>query len=481
MCARRAYSAFVYALCVVNFGTMGDKSFSIEMWDGINAVYARFDDGKRTLAEMIDMFSARQKLEEHYAKDLQKMCSKPAASNEGRTFGTGYLKMKEDNETNTRIRYNFAAALQKDFVTELKTLQSDQNKSRATLQAKVTALQTELEKKGKALSKAKAAFHSKSEAAESALSQYEKAKQDPTCQPKQLSKLNASQQKLRKEADAADQQYNAIVQDHQQFQMTFETQMKEVLTEFQRMDETRLSFLKRIMEKFHALCKSTYEELQRSTDELATAVGQMDGNADVQAWIVENQTDKQPPPPVEYVPYKQQYSHPSSGNTSSSPSSVTARPTSQRATSTASAAAPIHTTPAKKAPKTEPAPSQNAMKVNAMYDYEAADETELSFNVGDVITVSKTDPSGWWEGTCKGRSGMFPCAFTDAGGAAAAPAAPAARKCRVQYQFNAQSPDELSIQPGEIITIDGENEGWYTGSNARGQSGMFPANYVELI
>ena len=40
---------------------------------------------------------------------------------------------------------------------------------------------------------------------------------------------NASQQKLRKEADSADQQYNAIVQDHQQFQMTFETQMKEVL------------------------------------------------------------------------------------------------------------------------------------------------------------------------------------------------------------------------------------------------------------
>eukprot|EP01094_Clydonella_sp_ATCC50884_P016339 TRINITY_DN2714_c0_g1_i1.p1 TRINITY_DN2714_c0_g1~~TRINITY_DN2714_c0_g1_i1.p1 ORF type:complete len:472 (-),score=161.06 TRINITY_DN2714_c0_g1_i1:125-1540(-) len=471
---------------------MGDKSFSIDMWDGINAVYTRFDDGKRTLGEFIDMFTARQKLEEHYAKDLQKMCSKPAASAEGRTFGAGYSKLKEDNETNTRIRYNFAAALQKDFVTELKTLQSDQNKARATLQAKVQALQAELDKKGKALSKAKSAFHSRSEAAESALSQYEKAKQDPTCQPKQLSKLNASQQKLRKEADGADQQYNAIVQDHQQFQMTFETQMKEVLTEFQRMEESRLAFLKSMMEKFHQLCKSTYDELQKSTEELSTAVSQMDGNADVQGWISENQTDKQPPPPVEYVPYKQQYSHPSSG-TSSTSSNVTARPVSQRSPATratpaassgpSAAAAPA---PAKTAKSSTPAAAVTGKKAIAQYEYEAADETELGFKVGDVIQVTKMDDSGWWEGTCQGRHGMFPanyCTLQTAGAGKAPPVAalPPARKCRVLYQFNAQNADELTIQPGEIITIDGENEGWFTGTNARGKSGMFPANFTEEI
>ena len=52
--------------------------------DGVQLVYARFDEGKRTLQDLIDWFSTRQKLEEHYAKDLQKMCSKPAASAEGR-------------------------------------------------------------------------------------------------------------------------------------------------------------------------------------------------------------------------------------------------------------------------------------------------------------------------------------------------------------------------------------------------------------
>ena len=53
----------------------------------------------------------------------------------------------------------------------------------------VTQLQADLDKKGKALIKAKTAFHQKSEAAESALSQFEKSQQDPTFPPKSLTKV----------------------------------------------------------------------------------------------------------------------------------------------------------------------------------------------------------------------------------------------------------------------------------------------------
>lgn len=30
---------------------------------------------------------------------------------------------------------------------------------------------------------------------------------------------------------------------------------------------------------------------------------------------------------------------------------------------------------------------------------------------GDIIEVTKDDPSGWWEGTINGKSGMFPAGF----------------------------------------------------------------------
>jgi hypothetical protein len=51
----------------------------------------------------------------------------------------------------------------------------------------------------------------------------------------------------------------------------------------------------------------------------------------------------------------------------------------------------------------------------------------------------------------------------------------------VTYDFTAENPDELTIREGEIIIIDQENEGWFSGTNTRGQSGLFPANYVTEL
>lgn len=51
---------------------------------------------------------------------------------------------------------------------------------------------------------------------------------------------------------------------------------------------------------------------------------------------------------------------------------------------------------------------------------------------------------------------------------------------KAKFEFIASGDDELSVQVGEIIFIDSEAPGWYSGTNSRGQSGLFPANYVEL-
>eukprot|EP01006_Ploeotia_vitrea_P047592 TRINITY_DN67142_c7_g14_i1.p1 TRINITY_DN67142_c7_g14~~TRINITY_DN67142_c7_g14_i1.p1 ORF type:complete len:1084 (-),score=615.57 TRINITY_DN67142_c7_g14_i1:57-3308(-) len=49
----------------------------------------------------------------------------------------------------------------------------------------------------------------------------------------------------------------------------------------------------------------------------------------------------------------------------------------------------------------------------ALYAYEGADSTELSFNEGDKITLVKKDPSGWWEGRLNGRTAKFPSNYVD--------------------------------------------------------------------
>ena len=53
-------------------------------------------------------------------------------------------------------------------------------------------------------------------------------------------------------------------------------------------------------------------------------------------------------------------------------------------------------------------------QARALYDYDAAQEGDLSFREGDVITLIDTsDPSGWWVGELNGMQGNFPSNFVE--------------------------------------------------------------------
>merc|ERR1712232_424038 len=129
-----------------------------------------------------------------------------------------------------------------------------------------------------------------------------------------------------------------------------------------------------------------------------------------------------------------------------------------------------HTPKERSAPKKGP-----ELKAKALYEYAAADATELSFAVGDIIKVTKQDDSGWWEGENKGKFGMFPGNYVEL-----IQADDGKKRCLVKFEFTASSSDELTIRVGETVTIDTEASGWYSGTNDRGESGLFPANYVEV-
>ena len=45
---------------------------------------------------------------------------------------------------------------------------------------------------------------------------------------------------------------------------------------------------------------------------------------------------------------------------------------------------------------------------DAIYDYQATDDTEISFDPGDVITNVEFIDEGWWQGSCNGSYGLFP-------------------------------------------------------------------------
>ncbi|KAF2088241.1 hypothetical protein K490DRAFT_73196 [Saccharata proteae CBS 121410] len=70
-----------------------------------------------------------------------------------------------------------------------------------------------------------------------------------------------------------------------------------------------------------------------------------------------------------------------------------------------------------------------------------------------------------------------------AGAGAAQPGTQAGGKRAVaQYDYEKAEENELELQEGEIVTnIDMVDDDWWMGQNSRGETGLFPSNYVELV
>jgi len=49
----------------------------------------------------------------------------------------------------------------------------------------------------------------------------------------------------------------------------------------------------------------------------------------------------------------------------------------------------------------------------AVYDYQAGDNDEISFDPGDVIADIEFIDDGWWTGTIRGHSGLFPANYVE--------------------------------------------------------------------
>ncbi|KAF4082746.1 hypothetical protein AMELA_G00155090 [Ameiurus melas] len=57
---------------------------------------------------------------------------------------------------------------------------------------------------------------------------------------------------------------------------------------------------------------------------------------------------------------------------------------------------------------------QQSLYAKALYDYQAADETEITFDPGDIITVVEMTDEGWWHGYVPGgHYGMFPANYVE--------------------------------------------------------------------
>lgn len=56
------------------------------------------------------------------------------------------------------------------------------------------------------------------------------------------------------------------------------------------------------------------------------------------------------------------------------------------------------------------------------------------------------------------------------------------KRALVQYDYEKAEDNEIDLVEGEYVTnIDMVDDDWWMGTNARGESGLFPSNYVEIV
>ncbi|KAI4953735.1 hypothetical protein J4E91_002583 [Alternaria rosae] len=136
------------------------------------------------------------------------------------------------------------------------------------------------------------------------------------------------------------------------------------------------------------------------------------------------------------------------------------------------------------------------------YDYEKAEDNEVELREGEYVTDIDMVDDDWWMGTnSQGERGLFPANYVElveGDDAAAAPALPthpsapqepepaaapsqsAGPTATALYDYEAAEDNELSFPEGATVTeLQFPDEDWWLGSY-NGQSGLFPANYVEL-
>ncbi|KAH9948829.1 hypothetical protein B0H21DRAFT_731329 [Amylocystis lapponica] len=137
-----------------------------------------------------------------------------------------------------------------------------------------------------------------------------------------------------------------------------------------------------------------------------------------------------------------------------------------------------------------------------LFDFSPTSPFELAVFEGTSVEVLEEDDGSGWVKVADntGGKGLVPSSYIQFTDALVAPdqepptasepsgAGRAGEHVRGIYQYQAQGPDEISLQEGELITLTdgltgGRNyaDGWWEGIDASGKKGIFPSNYVELV
>lgn len=481
-------------------------SFADEMWDSFDVCSDRAVHGEVYSKELEAFIRKRADIEKDYAKKLTLLCK--SKEPEIGTLETAWKSVLLETENIGKNHMACAEQLYKSMDETLKAWQVDSAKQRKLVVKTGNKLRSDLESAYSSMNKSMSKYESHRKKKDGLEEELTNCQDD-----KKAGALTKKIHSEEKSANKADDAYNKNVLKARELENRFyDVDMPRLLSEIEKLEEERIRVCKTALERLVEHTGMLGPGNKTSLDYMEQNVSLISAESDNADFVKEHRTNAPPIQRCEYVPYDPisqsckrnsvsvEPSRPTSQHKSapaSKPSSSPVRP----AASAVPAAAPPEASAAsmlanRGAPPAVPAVRSARKVVRAIYAYHTEDEGELDFDVGEMITIVAENDDGWWKGELNGVTGLFPSNHIQEkdgtipdGPADVVPGEAEYEEegefdlCKVLYAYTAEEDDEISIQPGDVLTIEEEDdEGWYYGHRQSDNGyGKFPGNYVEVL
>jgi len=132
-------------------------------------------------------------------------------------------------------------------------------------------------------------------------------------------------------------------------------------------------------------------------------------------------------------------------------------------------------------PNKKMSPEEKEIIVTAETDFYSEEPGDLCFEKGDKIRVLLMHTSGWWDGECNGKRGMFPKSYVTPVTQSVSSSTSIATTVHCILDHKPQAPGEIIVLAGDLVYIDYMFKEKCTGVNLRTKErGSFPTNVLDI-
>lgn len=384
------------------------------------------------------VLNERASIEADYVKALQKLSKKMAEIVEQGSLQTTLIKMKDEVDSESTQRSQFSTEL-KTHATTLAGVHKEVKKAAKHPSSDAEKTNKEYHTLSGNITKAKAKYD---KACQENAANDTKVRQE--ADPKLKAKLESTQQKLQKSQTSAEQEYQASIQKLTAYQPQYEEKLRTAYDALQEIEIQRADAMKAGCDGYCKSLRVTENCIPGAIAAIGSAVNAINTRADLEGWVMANRTFTSPPPPPKFEVFGS-ISAPASTPATRTSASIQSVPTISggSSNSTPSKITPVpmvttsNFTPRAPEPAQEYAQEEYGEEYGEEYAEEYAEEEYApGAGYGEIVTAA--------------------------------------------WDYDAKESNEISFKTGQSITIiSKDDEGWWTGTNEEGYSGLFPSNYVN--